>query len=385
MRRDLFLIIKPVLLFTILLLILVAGGCDEDAFQPGISNDDGEILIALPGPLYYMEEGSHFLKGVEMALKEVNAEGLIDDRELDIIVADDRGSFMEGVSLARSFVNKDAVSAVIGHWHSHITLPASEIYEENGLVMLSPIVSNVDLTAEDKRFIFRNIPGDDEIGRQMAYFARDNALERIVLFYADTPYGLGLVNAFEETASEIGIVILDSINGFVDNHDRKRAIDRWDALGYEAIFVASSLEDASSFISGIRKEGVEKPILGGDGLDVGIIEELGEDAEGVVVATIINPDHHTPAMNEFLTDFRGEYGVDPDVWGIQGYDSVKLIAHAIREGGSAEPEMIAETLHNMKEWDGLLGSFSFNEKGEAEGISVYQKEVQSGRFIYLNK
>ena len=381
MKRRLWRIkINALLLFIFLLIIL--GGCSQDVFVTDKGNENDNILIALPGPLYYMEEGSHFLKGVEMALKEVNDEGLIDGRKLDVIVADDKGSFMEGVSLAQSFVENESVSAVIGHWHSHITLPASDIYEDSGLVMLSPVVSNVNLTAEDNNFIFRNIPGDDEIGRQMAFFARDKGLDRIALFYADTPYGLGLVNAFEETAAEIGIVIVDSINGFVDNYDKKRTVDRWEALGYDAIFVASSLDDARSFIVDIREAGVSKPLLGGDGLDVGIIEELGKDAEGIVVATMINPEHYNPLLKDFMVKFQEAHGFEPDVWGLQGYDSVRLIAHAIREGGSAAPEKIAETLHAMEEWEGLLGNFSFNDRGEAEGIAVYQKEVRNGEFSY---
>lgn len=367
----------------VMLLLMLLGGCATPVMQRNGYPGSGDIVFAVPGSLWTEEEGQFFLKGMDMALEEVNQRGVIGGRRIAVEVVDDEGSFMTGTSLAQSFAENPAIAAVIGHWNTHITLPAAAIYEEAGLLLLSPIVSNVQLTRQGYEYVFQNIVGDDEIGRQMAVFAREQGLERTVIFYSDTDYGRGLANAFEDAAHENGMLVVERLQGFRDSYDQQRAIQRWEALGYDNIFVASSLADSVDFIAGIREAGVDKLILGGDGLDFGYIERLGPLAERSVIATMLNPAHTRPELQQFIHAFIQTYNMEPDIWAIQGYDSIKLLTHAIEMAESAAPVAVAQMLHNMDAWEGVLNTFYFNERGELQGMNVFQKIVQDGRFEYL--
>ena len=366
-------------------LLLLSSGCSllggRQAAQSTFGAGDA-IRIALPGPIAYITELSDFARGVEMALDEVNAAGVL-GRRLEAVVLDDAGSFIEGTALAQRLAADPRVAAIVGHWHSHVTLPAATIYDDAGKLMLSPVVSNVSLTRRGYERVFQNIPGDDEVGRQMAYFARDRGYRRIVLLYAVSPYGRGLADAFEDAADQGGLVIVDRRHGFTEEIEVVRTARLWRALEYDAIFVAYGMPEGGQLIAALRRAGVDVPILGGDGLDFGFIETLGPHAEGVVIASIVDPDDARPELQAFRAKFRERYAKEPDVWGIQGYDSIKLLAHAFTLAGTTDPAAVAEVLHAMEGWNGVLGRISFNERGEVQGIRVRQKVVRDGRFEYL--
>lgn len=365
------------------LLVVVFAALGINAWRANVTSplpaSDAPVVFALPGPVFYMTEASHFLKGVDMAIAEANEAGLL-GRRVERMVAEDGGSFIEGTTLAQAIASDPNVAAVIGHWHSHVTLPASEIYNELGTIMLSPIVSNVALTRRGNEFVFQNIPGDDEIGRQMAYYARDRGYQNLVVLYADNPYGRGLADAFEDAAVSEGLVVVDRRQGFVDSFEMNRTIRLWEALGYDAIFVGYGMPEGGELIGRLRRAGVAAPMLGGDGLDLDLIETLGPHAEGVVVASIFDPGVERAELQAFIAAFFDRYGHQPDVWAVQGYDSIKLLVHAIEAAGTTDAEAVAHVLHNVV-WDGALGTYSFNERGEAEGIPVRQKVVQRGVFV----
>ncbi|MTI81654.1 MAG: branched-chain amino acid ABC transporter substrate-binding protein [Firmicutes bacterium] len=353
--------------------------------QAWVSDKSNQILIGIPGPGDLMKNGTGFIDGVNLAVKEVNAQGGIGGRELGVIVKDDEGSFMTGTTIAQSFVNNPKVVAVVGHWHSHITIPASTIYEKSGLVMLSPVVSNTNLTQRGYQFVFQNIPTDDEIGKQMALFAKQQGYRHIAIYYADTSYGRGLANSFEDVARRNNISIVGRASEFKDDNDFMRTIEKWKALDYEAVFVADSLPAATDFITKLKKINPDIPIMGGDGLDFDFIETLGAAAEGAVLATSYNPDSERPELEQFKQKFMEEYGQKPDVWAIQGYDSIKLLADAMNNTETPTPENIAQQLRALKDWPGIIDDISFNENGAVEGKTVYKKMVRNGEFVYLEK
>ncbi|MEG6523051.1 ABC transporter substrate-binding protein [Desulfotomaculum sp. 1211_IL3151] len=341
-----------------------------------------EIVFGIAGPKQLIDT-TDFMEGINLALEEVNAQGGAAGRQLKVELGDDESTFIIGSTVAQSFANDPRVMAIIGHWHTHITLPASTIYENAGVVMLSPVVSNTELCQRDYQYVFQNIPSDAQIGKQMALYADQRRYKNIVIYYSNTPYGLGLANAFEDVAREKGIRIVDRINGFIDSNEFKRSMDKWEALDYDAVFVAGSMPDGGLFIQELKKHRRDIPILGGDGLDFDFIETLGQDAEGVVLATIFNPTDPKSSVQDFIKKFEQKYHKKPDVWAIQGYDSIQLLAYAINKADSPLPADIAATLRATKDWQSVGDSIGFNEDGTITDKAVFKKAVRNGQFDYL--
>ena len=88
-------------------------------------------------------------------------------------------------------------------------------------------------------------------------------------------------------------------------------------------------------------------------------------------------------MRDFVRAFQKRYGLLPDVWAAQGYDAVKVLAHAMEEAGTTVPEKVAEVLHSTKDWPGVTGLHTFDENGDVIGKGIVKKRVQNGKFEYL--
>ena len=109
----------------------------------------------------------------------------------------------------------------------------------------------------------------------------------------------------------------------------------------------------------------------------------GEAAEGTTVASYFNPEEPRPEVARFNTAFTEQFGAAPDAGSALGYDCIRLLAHAMKEAGSAAPEDVARALHTFKGWSGVTGTFSFDAAGDA-GKPVIFSVVRGGRFEYLD-
>ncbi|MGD9156385.1 MAG: ABC transporter substrate-binding protein [Bacillota bacterium] len=344
----------------------------------------GKITVGMVGPLSLMRDSTGFLNGAALAAAEVNASNSGALR-ITIKVLNDNANFMEGIRIAQSLAAQPELTVVVGHWNSALTIPAARIYNDAGIVMLSPVVSNPELTTKGYRYVFRNTLSDAGIGRQLARYAAGKNYRRVVIYYADNEYGMALANAFEDAFSQAGRKVIDRVTDFNNDFEFQKNLDKWRALNYDAVFVADSMPHAPEFIRQIRRADGKIPMFGGDGLDVADFPvTLGEAAEGFVVATLFNPGQNRPELRRFIAKYRKRYGGEPDVWAAQGYDSVKLLVCAASKADGASPRKIAAALHRLREWSGVMGNVSFTASGELHRKAIYQKIVRNGKFVYLS-
>lgn len=341
------------------------------------------IVIGVPVPLEFAKANTNFIEGVQLAQEELNTSGIM-GKDVELVIADDRGTFKEAVDLAQEFAKNTNMVAVIGHWFSGVCLPVSAIYEKAGMLTVVPTVSNPELTAKGFQYVFQNIPGDKEIARQMCRYAGNKGYQKIVVYHEDSSYGENLAAAFENAAKGCGVTTVDRISGLNNELALQRSYDKWKALDFDAVFLALNMPEGANFITSFRKLDQETPILAADGLDVANLREvLGEDAEGIVIATLYNPTEQGPQLVEFQKRYQQKYQKEPDVWAIQGYDSLYLLAQAIKETNSASPTVLADYLRNMEAWESVWGSITFNQQGEVQGRTVYKKQVVNGEFQYI--
>ncbi|QGT99857.1 hypothetical protein SYNTR_1264 [Candidatus Syntrophocurvum alkaliphilum] len=341
------------------------------------------ILIGVPLPMEFAKENTKFINGLRLALNEINEEG-INGKKIELDIRDDKGNFKEAVDIAQEFSENTNMLAVIGHWFSDICIPVSSIYEDAGMLTIVPTVSNPELTRHGYNYIFLNIASDNSIADSMAEFAQDSGYQRVVIYYEDSTYGRNFANTIENISHKHDIKVVDRRSGLTTSGQFKRAHDKWNALEYDAVLVALNMPEGADFIRQLRNINDEVGIITGDALDVGnFIEVLGGDAEGVVITTGYNPYHDTPELQKFTEKYKSEYNENPDLWAIQGYESLMLIAHALENTNSYSPDVLADYLRNMDPVQTTLGEVHFNEFSEITGRNNYQKVVVDGEFIYL--
>ncbi len=378
--------IVQVLVLCILLPGLLSGCFNNNLVQQREKDaaTGDNILIGVPVPLEFAQKNTSFLKGIDLALEDINAEG-VNGKQLELQIVDDKGNFKTAVDIAQEFSANTHMLAVIGHWYSDICIPVSNIYEEAGMLTIIPTVSNPEVTDKGYKYVFQSITSDKKIAEEMCAYAKSKGYEKIVVCYEDSSYGQNLANAIEEGASKYQIKIIDRHSGLLTSEQFKKAHDKWQALDFDAVLLALNMPEGGNYIKALRALNKDAGIICADGLDVSsLINELGKDAEGVVIATTYSPYEQRPELDSFNEKYRHKYNEEPDVWAIQGYDSLQVVAHAIKQTNSYSPAVLADFLRQMKPWQTVSGKISFNQFGEIDGREIHKKMVVGGQFQYID-
>lgn len=366
------------------LAVILYGCAATETREEYLKAPKNNIVLGLTYPFRNIDSSTYYLQGIELAVDEVNANGGVFGRKLQLLPKDDGSSVTTGAEAAQAFVEDPSVAAVIGHWNSSVSIPAASIYNSGGLLMITPASTSPRLTEMGYGLVFRKVPGDTIIGGKLAELVHGEGLKRVVVYYSDDDYGRGLANTFEDSADNLGMQVVDRITT-VNVRELPRLLNRWKALQFDSLVVADVMPAGGDFINKIRQAGIDAPVFSATGLDrLNTAEVLGRYAKDVTVISLFNPNDQRPEVKQFVESFKAKYGKVPDTWAAQGYDTVKLIAYAMQKANSALPQKVAEEFKKMKEWDGVTGVLGCSAEGEIAGNAVYGKSLLDGKYTGIN-
>jgi branched-chain amino acid transport system substrate-binding protein len=344
----------------------------------------GDIVIGAAAP--WSQQGSMLWQGIELAVKEINDAGGVLGRKIKIIKKDDQGEVEAGKLVAQEFVDNPDVVAVIGHSNSYISIPVSIIYEYHGILMLSPLSTSPSLTQRGFKLVFRNIPTDEAFGKRLSEISENLGYKKVLIYYVRNAYGLQLANSFEEHAPDLGVAIPDRKAYSATTRDMMFQYDlgTWkNYYDFDAIFLAGDIPLAASIMVHARKLNISVPFLGGNAMDSeDLLKIAGSAAEGTIVASPFDPKDPDPLTQEFNAAFLREYGVMPDADAAQGYDAVKVLAHAMEKAQSTVPAQVAKSLRSIKGWPGVTGPHTFDGNGDVVGKPIDIRRVRNGHFEF---
>lgn len=346
----------------------------------------GDLVIAAAWP-WALRKEIRYGEGMQMAVDEVNAGGGVGGRRLRLARYDDRESIDHGRIVAQQIADDPDVVAVIGHLQSYITMQTARVYNQAGLVLVAPTATDPKLTQIGYTRVFRATFTDNSVGRHLAELVASQQRSKVAVYYIRNDYGRNVANAFEERARQLGVAV-QTRNSYdpseqVSERTFEQVLTEWKPMDLDAIVLAGEVPSAAIFVTQARRHGIDAPIIGGDAMSSpALMEVAGAAAEGTTVASFFNPDEPRPEVVHFNAAFTVKYGAPPDAGSALGYDCVRLLAHAMKEAGSAVPEDVARALHALKSWRGVTGAFSFDEGGDAAKPVIFSI-VRGGRFEYL--
>src|SRR3989449_9481092 len=222
------------------------------AFGLGLAFADGasaQVKLGVAGPLTGVSAafGAQLKNGVEQAVEDINAAGGILGQKVQVFVGDDRADPKEGVSVANKFVG-DGVKFVVGHFNSGVTIPASEVYQENGMLVITPAATNPKVTERNMWNIFRTCGRDDQQGAIAAdYIAKNFKGKKIAIVHDKTTYGQGLADVTRATINKGGLkeVLYEGVNK--DDKDFSALVSKIKASNADLIYWGG-LHDAGGLI-----------------------------------------------------------------------------------------------------------------------------------------
>lgn len=342
----------------------------------------GEIVI---GVVTSRENAGMFLKGIEMALGEINTDKGRLERKIRLIIRDDEGRVDKAQQVARELAKNTDVTAVIGHLQSEIALAVGMIYESAGMLFISPGATDPRLTRlKNGKFIFRNIPSDDVIISHLVDYCQDKGIQRFVVIYDRKENTMRQAKIFGELAKSKGMEIVATRSYFRWQDDYQIMSSKLISnYLFDGVFLAGRLPSAGHVIRQMRELGCEKPFFSMPSLDSPKLGDIiGREAEGTTVPTMFYPKRISKVTREFVKRFETIYDLSPDAMAAQGFDALMVLAHGIQKKRSTVPIVVASVLRFLEDWQGVNGRYGFTLNGDIQGNIIYFKEFQNGRFEY---
>ncbi|WP_434748716.1 ABC transporter substrate-binding protein [Paenibacillus amylolyticus] len=369
-------------------IVLTISGCSsysepDQVRSKTLGSSNGDVVIGAVWP--FAQQNDQFHEGLELALEQINQKGILGGKKIQLLEMDDEASTTKGMAIAQQLTDNPAVSAVIGHRGSAVTVPASRIYAHAGIVLMTPASTSPKLTDVNSSYIFRNIPNDNQLGQALAMYAGETKHRNIAIYYTDDEYGRGLANAFEDQAAQSGLHVVDRLSGYKDMADITRIVDKWKTLDSDLVMVAAGASDGIAFVKAIREAGLNIPVIGGDALDSAEFANAGDVVSGTIVASVYHEMGQSKLNQSFRQQFMNKYGKEPGKWAAQAYDSLNLLAEGIEKAGSRSPKEISKALLAMKGWEGVTGQHYFDSQGDVQGMSIVMKKLEAGKFKRLDE
>ncbi len=339
----------------------------------GCRSAAGPITIAAAGP-WQQPYGAETLRGIKLAVAEINAAGGIDGRSLELIDRDDSGSGARAVATAAGFLANSRIVGVIGHVTSGSTLAAARIYDR-GLPVIASAATSPDLSGISP-WVFRIIPSDSLTGMDLARFADSHRMTTAAVLYESDAYGRGLARAFQR---QYRGKILISVPIDPAHATSEPYVTRLKALQPSLVFLAMTDAPALRLVRESRRQAFAPVFLGGDGVSGIVTDTLA--SEGAIVAAAFTTTDQRPAAQRFTAAYRGTYGTDPQPFAALGYDATRMLAWAIEHGGATRRgvrEALAglDAAHAVR---GVTGPMSFSGGGDPVNKSLSVTQVHHGR------
>ena len=375
---------KFAFVLTIVALIIGFSACDQIGQlllpeTPQMDGLTGEIPIGLvyPATGRFADFGRPIQYGFELALEEINNSQLGDVR-FKFITEDDQ-STVEGAVEAYNKLIQAGVPVIFGPTTSGQAEAAFPIAQQNGVVAFSSSSNATGLSALGD-FIFRaGLTTDILLPSGVRATHAKLGYQRVATIYDEIDlYSIDSHEKFRDTLIESGVEILTTESFQSGDTDFSAQLSRIKDANPDAIFIAAQLPEQTGILIQGRQLGIptETPFITSPINDV---ENAGDAAEGVISFAGWISSADTPRNQDFVQKYRATYDSEPNAWTAQSYAAVYIVAAAIAEAQSIDPTAIRDALANTKNFDTVLGAFSFNAVGDAIYDPIVQI-VENGEF-----
>ncbi|MGQ7462826.1 ABC transporter substrate-binding protein [Streptococcus suis] len=318
-------------------------------------------------------------KGANLAVKEINAAGGIDGKQIEVVTKDNKSETAEAASVATSLAS-EGVNLVIGPATSGASAASIPALTSAGIPMISPSGTQTNLVVNDKGevqdYFFRATFTDGYQGQIMAKYATDTlSAKKVVLYYDNSSdYGKGIAEAFKEAYSG---EIVSEITFASGDKDFQAALTKLKNTEFDAIIMPGYYNETGTIVKQARGLGLNQPILGSDGFDSPQFTEL---ATASAASNVYYLSAFVTSASEkaqaFYDAYKKEYNEEPSMFSALAYDSVYIAAKAAE--GAADSKALKDNLAALKDFEGVTGTMSIDAEHNVVK-SVYVVGLTDGK------
>lgn len=315
------------------------------------------------------------MRGIEMAVNEINAAGGIKGKKIKLINYDNKSDDNETLAVVNRLISQDKVVAIVGEATSGRSKIGAQVAQENKIPMISPSATNPEVTKVGN-YIFRACFLDPFQGQVMAKFMTENLKFKKAAILRDVKndYSVGLSNVFKEELVKMGGEIVDDIAYQEGDVDFKSQLTSIKAKKPDAIFVPGYYNEVALIARQAKELGLTQPLLGGDGWSSPDLFKIAKEAiNGNYFSNHYTTESLDPKTVEFVKNFKAKYNEDADVMAALAYDATYMVAEAMKNAPEITPDNIRKALSEIKDFKGVTGAISMNENRDAVKSAVVVK------------
>ena len=347
---------------------------------------EAQVKLGIAGPLTGPNAafGAQLKNGGDQAVEDINAAGGILGQKITVTYGDDVSDPKQGVSIANKFA-ADGVKFVLGHFNSGVTMPASEAYQENGILEITPSATNPKITERGMWNVFRTCGRDDQQGAVAGdYIAKNFKGKKVAVVHDKTTYGQGLADETKKAMNAKGIkeVLYEGVN--LGEKDFSALVSKIKASGADLVYWGGLHTEGGLIVRQMRDQGVKAPLMGGDGITSDEFASVGGPAvEGTLMTYGPDP-RNRPEAKAVLDKFRAKK-FEPESYTLYSYAAVQIIKQAAEAAKSLDPKKVADQIKSGQKFKTVIGEISYDKKGDVTRLDYVMyvwKKNPEGKITY---
>ncbi|HXC59715.1 MAG TPA: ABC transporter substrate-binding protein [Steroidobacteraceae bacterium] len=365
--------------------VAVLAGCSKSGGEAaaGATIKVGEFA-SLTGKEATFGVSSH--EGTLLAVEELNAAGGVLGKKLELVYEDNRSTPGESLTIAKKLINNDKVIAILGEVASGRSLEVAPFAQSSRVPQISPSSTNPDVTKIGD-YIFRVCFIDPFQGKLLAGFAKNTLKAQKVALFSDVaaPYSVGLGKFFKEAWLAGGGELVSEVKYTGGDKDFKAQLTVIKNAKPDAIMVPGYYTDVGLIVAQARQLGITVPMFGGDGWEAPELIQIAgaENLVNTYYSTHFSPSSTDPLAQKFVAAYKAKYsGKVPDAMAALGYDSVMVLADAIKRAGTTDEPKLRDAIAATKDFPGATGITTLDANRDASKSAVIIT-VKDGKFQYL--
>ena len=362
-------------------LVVIAAGAVWWVATP-VKQEAAVIRIATVGPMtgQYASFGEQMRRGAEMAVADLNAAGGVLGKKIVLEIGDDACDPKQAVAVANQLVGK-GVSFVAGHFCSGSSIPASEVYAEEGILQISPASTNPKLTERGLDNVFRVCGRDDQQGLVAGTFlAKNFGKAKIAIIHDKTAYGKGLADETRKTLNGLGVKETLYEAYTAGEKDYSALVSKLKLNRIVVLYVGGYHTEAGLIVRQMRQQGMKTMLVSGDALVTNEYWSItGKAGEGTLMTFSPDP-RKEKAAAEVVAKFRAG-GYEPEGYTLYTYGAIQAWAQAVGKIGGTDTDKVSRHLKS-NQFDTVLGRLGFDKKGDVTAPGYVFYEWKDGKYDY---
>lgn len=350
------------------------------------SGDTVKIAVAAPMTGDNSEYGIGFANAAELMADEWNANGGVLGKQIEIVKYDDKNTSEEATTIAQKIVSEKDVAGVIGHFASGVCMTAAPIYQENGVIEISPSSSHVDYSGIGD-YIFRNNTVIAKEGAASVDIAiNDLGKKNIGIISIMTDWGTNTAEVIKTIIEESGdadVKIVAHEEVIEGSDDYSSAITKLDEAGADVIICCGMYNLVAPLAKQYKQVNPDIKLVAFSNAYSQQLIELGGDAvEGVCFPVIFFSESEDENIKNYIAAYKEKYGSEPSALTSQAYDSVGMLLTAIQEAGTTDAAAVKDKLYEI-DYAGVTGQTKFDSNGDVDKEFV-KVTISDGKFTIMN-